>query len=115
MSRSNDLYLRDILDAAEAIDSFVRGMTSRDLESDRKTRDAVVRNLEIIGEAVKRIPPSTLAAWPDVDRGGWARMRDVVAHQYFGVDVDVTWSAVQEERPGLVAATRALLAEPGTS
>jgi uncharacterized protein with HEPN domain len=109
MSRSSELYLRDILDAADAIGEFVRGLTSRDLEGDRKTRDAVVRNLEIIGEAVKRLPPEILASWPDVDWSGWARMRDVVAHQYFGVDVDVIWNAVQEELPGLVDATHALL------
>lgn len=112
MSRSTELYLRDILDAAEAIGSFVRGLSVRDLEEDRKTRDAVVRNLEIIGEAVKRLPPERLADWPGVDWAGWARMRDVVAHQYFGVDVEVIWSAVQDELPGLVGAARALLDSP---
>lgn len=109
MSRSAELHLRDILDAAEAIGTFVLGLTSRDLENDRKTRDAVVRNLEIIGEAVKRLPPEGLEDWPEVDWSGWARMRDVVAHQYFGVDVEVIWNAVQEELPGLVVATRVLL------
>ena len=109
MSRSAELYLRDILDAAEAIGSFVRGLSVADLEEDRKTRDAVVRNLETIGEAVKRLPPESLADWPDVDWGGWARMRDVVAHQYFGVDVEVIWNAVEAEMPGLVVAVRTLL------
>ena len=109
MSRSAELYLRDTLDAAEAIGSFVRGLSVADLEEDRKTRDAVVRNLEIIGEAVKRLPPEFLADWPDVDWGGWARMRDVVAHQYFGVDVEVIWNAIQDELPGLVVAVRTLL------
>lgn len=103
MSRSAELYLRDILDAADAIGLFVAGLTSEDLGSDRRTRDAVVRNLEIIGEAVKRLPPELVDAWPTVDWAGWARMRDVVAHQYFGIDVDVIWNAVQEELPGLVA------------
>jgi len=112
MSRSAELYLRDILDAAEAIGSFVRDLSVRDLEEDRKTRDAVVRNLEIIGEAVKRLPPERLAEWPGVDWAGWARMRDVVAHQYFGVDVEVIWNAVQDELPGLVAAARVLLDGP---
>lgn len=58
---------------------------------------------------MKRLPPQLLADWPAVDWGGWARMRDVVAHQYFGVDVDVIWNATQDELPGLVAAARALL------
>ncbi len=112
MFRSAELYLRDILDAAEAIGSFVRGLSASDLEGDRKTRDAVVRNLEIIGEAVKRLPPELLEDWPEVDWSGWARMRDVVAHQYFGVDVDVIWNAVQDELPGLVGAARTLLDGP---
>lgn len=115
MSRSAELYLRDILDAAEAIGSFVKGLSVSDLEGDRKTRDAVVRNLEIIGEAVKRLPPELLEDWPEVDWSGWARMRDVVAHQYFGVDVDVIWNAVQDELPGLVAAARVLLDGPPKS
>ncbi|KAA0253973.1 DUF86 domain-containing protein [Acidobacteria bacterium ACD] len=113
MSRSVELYLRDILDAADAIGAFVGGLGPDDLRDDRKTRDAVVRNLEIIGEAVKRLPSALLDRWPQVDWAGWSRMRDVVAHQYFGVDVDVIWSAVADELPGLVAATRSLLEGAG--
>lgn len=80
-----------------------------------RSAELYLRNLEIIGEAVKRLPPELLEDWPDVDWGGWARMRDVVAHQYFGVDVEVIWDAVQDELPGLVAAARALLDGPSNA
>ena len=64
-------------------------------------RDSVVRNVEIIGEAVKRLPPDLTSRHPEVDWNGWARLRDVLAHQYFGIDVDLLADAVDEELAAL--------------
>lgn len=64
-------------------------------------RDAVLRNIEVIGEAVKRLPPDLTSRHPEVDWNGWARLRDVLAHQYFGVNVELLADAVDEELPAL--------------
>jgi len=88
-------------------------MSRQTFESDPRTRDAVYFNLEVIGEAVKKLPPSLLVRHVNVDWGGFARMRDVLAHQYFGIDLDIVWQAVTEELPGLEAAVSELLKNEG--
>lgn len=64
--------------------------------------DAVVRNLEIIGEAAKHLPPDGRAMMPDVDWSKVAGFRDVIVHGYFGLDVHVIWDAVQSKVPALI-------------
>ena len=71
-------------------------------------RDAIVRNIEVIGEAIKSLPEELTARYPAVDWSGWARLRDVLAHQYFGVDIDLLADALGYELPLLEAAIAAL-------
>ena len=112
MSRDSRLYLEDILEAATRIRSYVEGASRGTLDTDLRTRDAVLHNLEVIGEAVKKLPESLTERDPGVDWRGFARMRDVLAHQYFVADLDIVWEAVTEELPGLEASVRRLLAGP---
>ena len=108
MSRDSRLYLDDILEAAKAIKSYLEGVSRKSLDSDGRTRDAVIRNLEVIGEAIKQIPSALTERRPEVDWSGFARMKNILLHQYFGVDLDIIWSAVTTELPGLEAAARAI-------
>ncbi len=109
MSRDFRLYLEDILVSVEATHSYLEGANRKTLDSDGKTRDAVIRCLEVIGEAVKRLPPEILETHPDVDWAGFARMRDILTHQYFGVDLDIVWDAATREVPLLGARVRTML------
>lgn len=110
MSRDSRLYLEDILEAAARIRTYLAGGSRLTLESDLRTRDAVLHNLEVIGEAIKKLPDALTENHPAVDWGGFARMRDVLAHQYFVADLDIVWQAVSEELPSLEVAVKEILA-----
>lgn len=97
MSRDYSLYLRDILEARERIRDYIGELTFDEFLVDGKTVDAVVRNLEIIGEAVKCVPDEILALRPEINWKDVARFRDVIAHYYFKVDYEVVWSITQED------------------
>jgi uncharacterized protein with HEPN domain len=94
-------YLQDILDAANDIESFVDDMTYEEFSEDRKTLNAVVRSIEIIGEATKNIPATMKAKHSELPWKQMAGMRDKLIHAYFGVDVETLWKAVKENIPPL--------------
>lgn len=106
MSRDSRLYVADILSSIQAIQTYLQGFSRETLEADPRTRDAILRNLELIGEAVKHLPPAETAGFADVDWSGFVRLRDVLIHQYFGIDLDIVWDAVVNELPLLEAAVR---------
>jgi uncharacterized protein with HEPN domain len=83
------LYLDDIREACERIMRYSQGLDLNQFVQDEKTFDAVVRNLEVIGEAAKHIPPEVRARYPDVEWNKLAGLRDIVAHKYFGLDEDI--------------------------
>ncbi len=95
MSRDYRLYLQDIFDACEKAISYTDELTFEEFSSDLRTIDAVARNLEIMGEAVKNVPQEILNLRPDIDWKEIARFRDVIAHYYFRVKLTVVWHIVQ--------------------
>ena len=101
--RSWSFRVRDILDAIAAIEAHVRGMTYEQFAGDRKTIDAVLRNLAVIGEAATHLPPSVQERHPNVPWDEMRRMRNVVVHVYFGVELPVVWRTLQEDLPPLKA------------
>lgn len=96
-------YLDDIIYAAEKIDRFTDGMTSKEFQDDEKTVDAVLRNLEIIGEATKNLPESVHHKYDDVPWSEMAGMRDKLIHGYMSVDLDIVWTTVEKDVPALQA------------
>jgi uncharacterized protein with HEPN domain len=95
MSRDYRLYLQDVFESCEKVITFTDGFTFEKFSSDAKTIDAVARNLEIIGEAIKNVPMEILERQPNIDWKEIARFRDVIAHHYFRVKLTVVWDIIQ--------------------
>ncbi len=101
MSRDYKLYLEDILAAIEKTESYVREISYEQFKLDDMRRDAVLRNLEIIGEATKKLPPEIRKQNTDIDWRKIAGLRDILIHAYFTVDDDIIWDIVQNKLPEL--------------
>jgi len=114
MPRDYRLYLEDILRAAQSIEEYLLGVHSFDnFCADKMRVDAVLRNLEIIGEASKRVPSEIKEKYPAVEWRKIAGLRDIVAHEYFGVDLEIVWDVVQNRLPGLRSLVSQILEETG--
>ncbi|MGH9452401.1 MAG: HepT-like ribonuclease domain-containing protein [Terriglobia bacterium] len=95
------LYLQDILDACGKIQEYTLGRGFESFKSDSKTFDAVLRNLEVIGEAAKNVSQEVRSLNPQIDWKKIAGLRIILAHAYFGVDAEIIWDVVQNELPAL--------------
>lgn len=89
MSRDPTLSLEDILEAGERIRRYTKGLDHEKFVSDTMRQDAVVRNLEVIGEAARQVPPEVRDALPAVPWDQVIGMRNLLIHAYFGVDTDI--------------------------
>ena len=92
-------YLADILNAIVEIDDFVREMNYEEFTTDKKTINAVIRSLEVLGEATKHIPATFRKKHPDIPWSKMAGLRDVLIHDYMGVDLMTVWKVVKERLP----------------
>ena len=108
MSRKDSLriadFLQHILEAIDNIADYTADMDEAAFKGDRKTRDAVIRNFEVIGEAcnsVAKLHPEFTAAHPDVPWGFAYEMRNSLSHGYFAVDLDIVWRTSRENLPAL--------------
>ena len=100
MSRKPIDRINDII-SCEKINRYIAGLDQNAFDMDEKTGDAVLRNLEIIGAAIKDLPEAIRSQLPDVDWSGLARLRDILSHAYFRVDPDIVWQVVTSEVPEL--------------
>jgi uncharacterized protein with HEPN domain len=109
MPRDSRVYLEDILDAIGAIRDYTLDLSCDQFQKDRKTVDAVLRNLEVIGEAVKQLPADIREASQEIEWQKIAGFRDVLIHGYFGVDLDIVWDVLQHKLPTLEGQVKALI------
>lgn len=109
MSRSPQLRLEDITEACDQVEAYVRGYDAVRFAADNRTRDAVIRQFEIIGEAVKDLPESMRDQEPAIPWRQIAGFRDVLAHAYFAVETSVVWDAAINKAPALRLACLRLL------
>jgi uncharacterized protein with HEPN domain len=109
MKRDESVYLRHILDAISKIDSYLQDVTEENFMQQSLIQDGVIRQLEIIGEAVKRISIKLRAQQPHISWQDTAGMRDKLIHDYFGVDIEKVWLTVKEDIPALEAAITEML------
>lgn len=109
VARDWRLYADDILAACDKIRRFVAGMSYEQFVADDRTCDAVIRNLEVIGEAAKRIPDEVAGRAPQVPWRLIRGMRDVLAHAYFGLSLPVVWDTATTQVDELEVAVRALI------
>lgn len=111
MPREYRDYLEDISNSIRKIEVFTRNMTFEEFKKDEKTRDAVLRNLEVIGEAVKNLPDEIKDNNPNIDWKGISGLRDILSHAYFGVDDDIIWDIIQNKIPQLEEKVDVLIEE----
>jgi uncharacterized protein with HEPN domain len=109
MSRDVRFYLLDILGRCERITRYVEGLDEARWSRDERTQDAVLRNLEVIGEAVKRLPVDLREAAPQIPWQDIAGLRDILIHEYQGVDFAIVWDIAVNEVPALHQAVSELL------
>lgn len=102
VSRDWLLYLDDLIESAEKIQRFLNGKSFEGFAADELLFDAVLFNLEVIGEAVKKLPGDAKSAVPEGDWTGPARMRDLIAHHYFAVEPRIVWEAATEHAPRIL-------------
>jgi len=95
------LFVEDMLESMELIESYVQNMALSDFTKDRKTIDAVVRNFEIIGEASKFIPDDVKNKYEEIDWKAIIGLRNRIAHEYFGISVSIIWDIIKNELPRL--------------
>lgn len=101
MNRKPELYINDILEAIQLIEEFTKGYSKEKFINDKLHLSAVVRQLEIIGEAVKHLTSQFRQKYPDTEWKDIAGMRDVLIHAYFGVNAERVWNVVKGELPVL--------------
>jgi uncharacterized protein with HEPN domain len=99
MTRDYKLFVKDIVEAIKDIDIFIGDMDYEEFLKDKKTQKAVVWQIHIIGEATKNIPKSIRERFKEVPWKYMARIRDKIAHFYFGIDYEIVWNVIKEKLP----------------
>jgi uncharacterized protein with HEPN domain len=107
--RSHELRIADIIEAIEIVLEYTIGMTFEQFASDRKTIDAVIRNFIIIGEAASHLPDDLMETHPELPWREMRDMRNIVVHEYFGVDNRVVWETLQKNLPSLLPLLRQVI------
>lgn len=111
MSRNALLYIKDILENMQDAEEFIRGMSYEQFHADKRTLNAVLRSIEVIGEATKNVPEEIRTRYPKVPWKEMAGMRDKVIHFYIGVNTEIVWLAAKERIPSLLPLIEQILHE----
>jgi uncharacterized protein with HEPN domain len=106
-------FLEHILEAIQKIEAYTKGFKKEDFFGNKLVQDGVIRNLEIIGEATKRIPEAIRGGYPQIEWKKIAGMRDVLIHGYFGVDIEKVWGVIKNRIPELKSTVSKILKQNG--
>jgi uncharacterized protein with HEPN domain len=99
MKRDINLFIQDILDNLKDIDSFSKGLTKEEFAKNKLKQNAIIRSLEVIGEAVKNLPDSFRKKYPKIPWRDIAGFRDILSHSYFGVNIERVWNILEIDLP----------------
>lgn len=103
------LYLTDIIESGTAIQEYLKGSSFHDFCHDRKTYSAVIREFEIIGEAVGKLPDEITRKRPNIEWQDIKDFRNLLVHEYFGVDLEIIWQVIQNDLPPLLEAAKEII------
>jgi len=106
-------FIEDLLESVDRIEGYIQDQTKESFSEDQKTVDAVIRNLEIIGEACTHIPEDIRERYPEVPWTKVVGLRNVVIHHYFGVDYEAVFETIQVDLPVLKQGISNILADSG--
>lgn len=109
MKKDPKVFIGHIIESIELIEQYAKELTSKTFQTNMAMQDAIIRRLEIIGEAVKNLPVTFRAKHSNIPWKQMAGMRDVLTHEYFDVDLALTWAVVKHELPSLKANLQELL------
>lgn len=109
MERNYNIYLRHILDSIGDIEEFTQYMSFEEFKNDKKTIAAVIRNFEIIGEASSKLPQEFREKYPKVPWKSIIGLRNVLIHEYFGVDTSAVWENVKQRLSELKAQIKSIV------
>jgi uncharacterized protein with HEPN domain len=101
MLRRYKLYLEDILASADSVQSYVGSLSYEELIEDKMRVDAVIRNLEIIGEAAGKVPQDVRERYPAIEWRKISDFRNILVHEYFQIDTEILWDIVKNRIPDL--------------
>lgn len=101
MKKDPEIFLEHILESIDLIQDYTAHKTITDFIKSVQLQDSIIRRIEIIGEAVKNLPDDVKNNYPEVPWKKIAGMRDVLIHEYFGIDLELTWQVVQKDIPDL--------------
>jgi len=111
MTKDWRVRIEDMIEAVERCLDYVRGLSHQDFLDDIRSQDAVLRNLEVLGEASKRIPPYITHAYPQVPWSRLADMRNILVHEYHSVDPNIVLDTVIYELPPILPVLKQVLAQ----
>lgn len=111
MKKDPRIFLEHILDSIELLEEYSKGVLKTEFLKSRPLQDAMIRRLEVIGEAVKNLPASFREKHPNIPWKQMAGMRDILIHEYFDVDLTLAWKVVKHEIPRVKKHIVSLLVE----
>ena len=101
MPRDYKIYLKDVLESIAKIEEYTKGVSFEEFSRERMREDAIIRNLMTIGEAIKSVPKDIRSESPATEWDDMVGLRDILIHQYFGIELETIWDIIKKDLPKL--------------